>query len=182
MDKSQAILFSGGADGAEMTFGEFAEKKGIEEVNFSFAGHDTKRLRGLRVLNREELENGDVSITYVSKLLNRTFPRTEVFRNILRSIWYQINEGLEIFVIGTIQDDLTVKGGTGWGAEFAKICNKPLYVFDQMQNAWFKWNKTAWEKIDNPVITKKHFTGTGTRKLEENGRKAIEELFERSFK
>ena len=25
----------------------------------------------------------------------------------------------------------TVRGGTGWGAEFAKLCNKPLFVFDQ---------------------------------------------------
>ena len=34
-------------------------------------------------------------------------------------------------MIGEILDDRTVKGGTGWGAEFAKLCNKPLYLFDQ---------------------------------------------------
>ena len=31
--------------------------------------------------------------------------------------------------------DDTVKGGTGWGAEFAKLCNKPLFVFDQDKDA-----------------------------------------------
>ena len=47
-------------------------------------------------------------------------------------IWYQVNHGQEIFVIGAILPTInTVKGGTGWGAEFAKLCNKPLFVFDQ---------------------------------------------------
>ncbi|MDP3286401.1 MAG: hypothetical protein Q8M56_18370, partial [Desulfobacterales bacterium] len=77
-----------------------------------------------------------------------------------------------------------VKGGTGWGAEFAKLCNKPLYVFDQKRNAWFGWNQTEWverRRGDEPVISHIHFTGTGTRVLEENGRKAIRELFGKTF-
>ena len=80
--------------------------------------------------------------------------------------------------------DMTVRGGTGWGAEFAKICNKPLHVFDQAQDAWFKWTGTSWKKLaasDGPVITHVHVTGTGTRLLQDNGRRAIEELFDRSF-
>ena len=32
-----------------------------------------------------------------------------------------------------------MRGGTGWGAEFAKLCNKPLYVFDQEKDGWFEW-------------------------------------------
>jgi hypothetical protein len=32
-----------------------------------------------------------------------------------------------------------------------------------------------------PVVNHTHFTGTGTRFLEENGKKAIASLFERSF-
>jgi hypothetical protein len=38
------------------------------------------------------------------------------------------------------------------------------------------------KKADEPVISHVHFTGTGTRFLEESGKKAIKELFERSFK
>jgi hypothetical protein len=37
------------------------------------------------------------------------------------------------------------------------------------------------EKGNEPVISHIHFTGTGTRFLEENGKKAITELFARSF-
>jgi hypothetical protein len=33
-------------------------------------------------------------------------------RKIIQSIWYQINNGQEVFVISEIIDDKTVKGGT----------------------------------------------------------------------
>lgn len=181
ISKNDAILYSGAAIGAEYEFGAIAEQFGIEEVNFSFEGHEDSRKRGLRVLNHEELKQGDFSLTYASKLMNRKYPETPLFRKLLQSIWYQINNGQEIFVIGKILEDKTVKGGTGWGAEFAKICNKPLYVFDQDENRWFKWNKENWINVNDPVITKSHFTGTGTRLLKDNGKKAILDLFKRSF-
>ncbi|HVF90681.1 MAG TPA: hypothetical protein VNH22_11490 [Blastocatellia bacterium] len=184
MKKEDCILFSGGAPGAEATFGENAEKFGIEEVNFTFEGHKIVRTRGSRVLNHEELRNGDVSLEYVSRLMNRRYTESPVLRKILQSIWYQINSGQEIYVIGEVLDDKTVKGGTGWGAEFAKLCNKPLHVYDQNKDTWFTWNKDDWAERqgnDLPVISHLHFTGTGTRLLEEKGRKAIGDLFRRSF-
>jgi hypothetical protein len=184
MKRESFILFSGGAQGAEEEFGANAERFGIEEVNFTFEGHGIVRQRGLRVLNHEELKNGDVSLAYVSKLMNRRYTESPILRKVLQSIWYQINNGQEIYVVGEILADKTVKGGTGWGAEFAKICNKPLYVFDQKRNAWFRWNQDDWverERGAEPVITHLHFAGAGTRFLEENGRKAIKGLFERTF-
>jgi len=100
---------------------------------------------------------------------------------VLRTIMYQVDAGLEVFVIGAILDNGTVNGGTGWGAEFAKICNKQLFVFDQVKNGWFTWKDNAWAPVAKPAITKTHFTGTGTRFLEDNGRAAIAELFANSF-
>ena len=180
------ILFSGGAQGAEEAFGACAEHFGVEEVNFSFEGRKPVRTRGLRVLNHEELAAGEVSLAYVSKLMNRRYPDTPTFRKILQSIWYQINSGQEIYVIGAIQSDQTVRGGTGWGAEFAKLCNKPLFVFDQDKQGWFTWDgdAAAWKGLkgsDEPVITHVHFTGTGTRALDGGSKKAITALFKRSF-
>ena len=184
--REDVILFSGGAQGAEAEFGACAERFGIEEVNFSFDGHKPVRTRGLRVLNHEELYAGDVSLAYVSKLMSRRYPDTPAFRKILQSIWYQINHGQEIYVVGAIQPDRTVRGGTGWAAEFAKLCNKPLYVFDQDKNSWFTWDgdASAWTPIEGsgePVIRHVHFTGTGTRLLSGPAQKAIEALFARSF-
>jgi hypothetical protein len=181
MKSQECILFSGGAPGTETGFGLAAERFGVEEVNFTFEGHKIERKRGIRVLNHEELGKGDVSLTYVSRLMNRRYPDAALIRKVLQTIWYQVNNGQEVFIVGTIQEDGTVRGGTGWGAEFAKLCNKPLFVFDQERDGWFAWEKDNWTEAGKPVVGHPHFTGSGTRFLEDNGRRAIDELFERSF-
>jgi hypothetical protein len=183
MQTSECILFSGGAPGAEAAFGTCAERHGVEEVNFTFEGHKVQRHRGVRVLNHEELLAGDVSLEYVSRLMQRRYTEGPTIRKVLQTLWYQVNSGQEIYVIGSILDDGTVKGGTGWGAEFAKLCNKPLFVFDQEKNAWFEWTGSTWKQLDRsaPVISHPHFTGTGTRAIHENSVREIDALFRRSM-
>ena len=181
MKPEECVLFSGAASGAEFEFGAAAERRSIDEVNFTFGGHKDARTRGIRVLTHEELQQGDVSLAYVGRLMHRQYRDTPLFKKVLQSIWHQVNNGQEIYVVGKIQSDQTVKGGTGWGAEFANLCNKPLYVFDQERDGWNAWNGEGWEEAVDPVITHPHFTGTGTRFLEDNGRAAIEGLFQRSF-
>jgi hypothetical protein len=179
VNRDECTLFSGAASGAEAEFGAAAERHGIEEVNFTFEGHKDARLRGIRFLTTAELRHGDVSLAYVSRLMNRQYPDKPLFKRVLQSIWHQVNNGQEIYVVGKILPDQTVKGGTGWGAEFAKLCNKPLFVFDQDRDGWFAWRSERFEAIDPPTIQHPHFTGTGTRFLEQNGRAAIAGLFER---
>ena len=181
MKPQDCTLFSGGAKGAEAEFGAQAEKVGVEEVNFTFEGHQTKRKRGVRFLTGGELKQGDVSLSYVSKLMNRSYVRGPLLKKVLQSIWHQINSAEEVFVVGEILDDGTVKGGTGWGAEFAKLCNKPLHVFDQDKKEWFRWTQDRWKKAA-PKIRKKHFSGGGTRFLSDDGKKAIAKLFKDSFR
>ncbi len=181
MKPEECVLFSGAAGGAEAEFGAAAERRGIEEVNFTFEGHNDARTRGIRVLTHSELKQGDVSLAYVSRLMHRQYRDTPLFKKVLQSIWHQVNNGQEIYVVGRILDDGTVKGGTGWGAEFAKLCNKPLTVFDQDEDGWFRWTGDGWAAESAPVITHPHFAGTGTRFLRDNGREAIEALFQRSF-
>lgn len=181
---SKYTLFSGAGAGAEAFFGHIAETYGVQEVNFSFDGHKTSRERGIRTLTPEELARKDVSLSYVSRLLNRKFTNAPFMRKVLQTIMHQVDSGMEVFVVGTIQPDGTVKGGTGWGAEFAKICNKPLHVFSQGDDKWFLWNhdQGAWKTTMTPRIAHPHFTGTGTRFLEENGKQAIRDLFAKTFK
>lgn len=161
LNPKQCVLYSGGAAGTEQFFGALAEGWGIEEVNYSFEGHQIERKRGVRVLTSEELALKDVSLTYVSKLMNREYTRAPIFRKVLQSICWQVSSGNQVIVIGAIQPDNTVKGGTGWGAEFAKICNKPLLVFDQPKNGWFTWDKEVWTPVEKPVIEHAHFAAHG---------------------
>lgn len=181
LDPHSTTLFSGAARGSEMSFGSAAESYGIAEVNFTFDGHDPVRTRGLRMLSPDDLALKDVSLHYVSRLMGRSYPDEPMFRMLLQSICWQIASGREVFVVGEIMQDGTVKGGTGWGAEFAKICNKPLFVFDQVKDEWFRWDN-RWVAAKNVVISRENFTGTGTRSLMETGQRAIAQLFERSFR
>ena len=182
MNPNNYVLYSGGAQGSEAEFGKVAEKFNVQEVNFTFDGQKIFRTRGIRVLTTEELLKGDVSLAYLSKLMNRKYNTGPMFKKVLQSIWHQINNAEEVFVVGTILDDNTVKGGTGWGAEFSKLCNKTLHIYDQDQHAWFKWTKDNWKYEYQPKIKNKSFAGTGTRFLNSQGKKAIKELFGRTFK
>src|SRR5688572_32214041 len=99
MNKSDFILFSGAAPGAEAEFGAAAERHGIEEVNFTFDGHSDARTRGIRVLTNAELKRGDVSLGYVSRLMHREYRDRPLFRKVLQTIWHQVNNGQEIYVV-----------------------------------------------------------------------------------
>lgn len=183
-DQTRPTLFSGGAAGSEAAFGAAAEAHGLDEVTFSFEGHAPTRLRGLRLLSADDLALRDVSVQYVTKLMGRSYPGHAdegSFRALIQSICWQVISGQEVFVVGEILPDLTVRGGTGWGAEFAKLCDKPLFVFDQRREAWFRWESDRWSAARHPVIGKFRFTGTGTRDLAPVGAQAISDLLQRSF-
>jgi hypothetical protein len=185
METSRMTLFSGGAQGSEEAFGAAAEAHGLEEVNFTFAGHAPARLRGLKQLSPEDLALRDVSVQYVTRLMGRDYSShatDDNFRSLLQSICWQVASGQEVFVVGEILPDMTVRGGTGWGAEFAKLCNKPLFVFDQQRLGWFRWEPSHWSPVKAPNISKTRFAGTGTRSLTKDGAQAIVDLFSRSFR
>jgi len=179
-DCSQITLYSGGHKGAETEFGKNAQAWGIQEVNFSFEGHTVERTRNLHILTPEELKKGDISMEIVSKRMGRTYAKTDKIRKVIQSIFHMVNNGFHIFAIGWIQPDDTVKGGTGWGVELARLFNRPVSVYDQDRKGWFSWQDKQWV-ADMPIISDKTFAGTGTRNLSEEGRQAILDLFVRSF-
>lgn len=177
---ADCTLYSGGANGSEAAFGNVCERWGVQEVNFTFDGHSQVRARGRYILSPRELAAGDVSLVYVSRRLNRTYSEGTLIRKVLQTLWHMVSRSQQVFVIGQIQDDGTVVGGTGWSVELARMWNKALWVFDQDQDLWFRWDGEEWVR-GKPVIETIHFTGTGTRYLKDNGKAAIEGLFERSF-
>ncbi|WP_319576626.1 hypothetical protein [uncultured Desulfobacter sp.] len=181
IDPSQFTLYSGGHRGAEAEFGKLAEKYGVKEVNFSFEGNILDRDTGVRLLNQEELEKGNISMDIVSTRLGRSFSKGNRIRKVIQSIFHMVNNGYQIFTVGWILPDKTVKGGTGWGVELGKLFNRPIFVYEQDRKAWFSWVDNDW-KMATPVIHHKSFAGTGTRNLTDDAASAMQDLFERSFK
>jgi hypothetical protein len=178
---SAYTLLSGGTAGAEMEFGLLAEEFHLHELNFTYAGRTMDRTRGAVVLDEAELGRGHVSRAYYQAQMHRQYPNTPQFQRMLDTIWHQVNTAGEVFVVGTILPDKTVKGGTGWAAELARHWQKPLFVYDQERRGWVTWKNGDWVTVDQPKITKTRFCGTGTRFLSDDGKRAIRELFVRSF-
>jgi hypothetical protein len=179
-DRSHITLYSGGHKGTESEFGRLAEEWGIQEVNFSFEGHAVERSRGLRELSPEELDKGNVSMEIVSARMGRKFAQANKIRKVIQTIFHMVNNGYHVIAVGWIQPDDTVKGGTGWGVELAKLFNRPVHVYDQEHKGWFTWKDNAWV-AGAPEIEKNTFVGTGTRNLTEDGKKAIRNFFEGAF-
>ena len=177
---SECNFFSGGLKGSEKTFGENAEKFGVAETTLTFLGHELSREKNVVVLTEKDLTLGDVSMEIVSKRMGRRYAQADKIRKVFQVIFQMVNKGFQVFAIGWIQEDKTVKGGTGWGVELAKFFNRPVSVFDQTTDKWYSWIENDW-KEDVPVISYDTFCGTGTRDLSDAGKKAIEDLFSRSF-
>ena len=92
-----------------------------------------------------------------------------------------VNKGHQVFVVGTILEDNSVKGGTGWAVELAKLFNRPLHVYDQNRQGWFNWKNDSWQAEERPKISFDTYVGSGTRYLSDEGRAAIEQLYADSF-
>src|SRR5690606_15554262 len=117
-----------------------------------------------------ELAQGAVSQVYMEAHMHRRYPATPLFQKTLQSIWHQVNTSQEVFAVGLILPDDTVKGGTGWAAELARVWHKPVHVYDQERRGWFLWQDKEWVPVQDPVISARRFTGTGTRYLSDHGR------------
>ena len=116
----------------------------------------------------------------VSARMGRHFSKVDTIRKVIQSIFHMVNNGYQVFVVGWILPDNTVKGGTGWAVELAKLFNRPVFVYEQDRKQWFSWVNNSWVEV-TPIISHKTFAGTGTRNISDDAKEAIAALFKRSF-
>lgn len=173
-------LIHGGHKGTEAAFGEVAAKHGVAETTLSFEGHKMERAVNVEVLDDDALAKGRVSMDFVFQAMGRRFVRGHGVRRVIHSMFHMISRSDELFTVGWILDNGAVKGGTGWGVELAKLFNRPVHVFDQDKNSWFSWDGHAWQQDEVKLPARGTIGATGTRHLSDEGRAAIESLFERS--
>ncbi len=183
VNKENLTIFTSGLKGAEAAFGEEAEKWGCKETVYTFEGHQIARTNAQEIvtMSEEDLQRGNISMEIVSQMMGRTYYESNTIRKVLQTIFHVVNSGHQVFVVGTIQDDKTVKGGTGWAVELAKLFNRPLHVFGQVKKEWFTWENGDWQP-SAPKIEFDTIACSGTRNLNDVGRQAITDLFDAAFK
>lgn len=180
LEPKAITVYTGGHRGTEEYFGACAEKWGITEVTFNFEGHNISRDRGLVMLSDEELRRGGVGPDIIKKRMERDFAQTPFMQKIFQVMFHIVNNGYQVFSAGWLLRNGTVKGGTGWGVELAKLFNRPLHLFEQDRKEWVSWVNNEWV-TDEPLISHKTLAVTGTRYLSDEGKMAIDELLKRSF-
>ena len=78
-----------------------------------------------------------------------------------------------------------MRGGTGWGAEFAKLCNKPLFVFDQDRESLVPLDGLVVGDADRRERSRSSRIRTspapGRGRFGTTASEELERLFERSF-
>jgi hypothetical protein len=195
IDLKNLTCHSGGAIGSDSFFEEMNEIYGVKTKAYSYKtkSHTTKNKVEI---SDDDYNEGVIEITKANKILNRY--SINRYMNLLARNWAQVKYSDEIFAVGTIvksgernqkgyynrskQD--VVDGGTGYACMCAVNNNRPLYVFDQEKDKWFRWSYISLNFIelkDEPKIRFENFAGIGTRELKPNGIKAIEDLYKRTF-
>lgn len=174
------VCNTGGAIGSDLVFEQECLRKGIKVIAWSFEGHNTNS-KNRKILTREELEEGFEHIKIANKSLKRNFYNLKPYvKNLLSRNWFQVKNSDAIYAIGNIikPNWHQVDGGTGWACQEGIDNKKDVYVFEQNENWWFKYNykNEIFEKHNDIPLLSKRFAGIGTREINENGIKAIKDL------
>lgn len=186
--------YSGGADGADLFFEKDGVKYGIKTVAYSFYGHNTSS-KNRFVLTNIQLEEGWKYILVANKTLKRNITTISTYvKKLLSRNWYQVKNSDCIYAVGVFKSENQVDGGTGWAVQLAIDNDKPVYFFDQNKNKWFKYERgfgdlnhdrfaepNGFREISYIPPLTENFAGIGTRNLNENGKKAIQELYRVNF-
>ena len=90
----------------------------------------------------------------------------------------QADKADAIFAIGTVASNGYVDGGTGYATTRGILRGIPVYLFDQSDSTWKVWDKEQSKFVPTiqPSLTK-NAAVVGTRKLQDNGKEAINSIF-----
>jgi ribA/ribD-fused uncharacterized protein len=178
---SEVTVHSGMASGSDTAWAEAADRIGIKTIGHSFKNHgkgsNRPTLETRNELTEEQLKAADPFIEKAAKGLGR--PIKSDNRNLFRRNYYQIKDSEAVVAISTILPGGTkVDGGTGWAVQMGIDKGIPVYVFDQKVKLWAVWDGSKFKKLSGLPPKFKSFAGVGSRELNDDGRKAIEEYME----
>ena len=174
------INHSGGALGSDTMWGKIGEEYGVYSKHYYAEGQKTPN--GNTALGKQLLSESDVHLKEANKKLGRLFPTSKDYvNNLLRRNWFQVKNADAVFAIGTIADNGTVNGGTGWAVQMAIDNNKDVYVFDQSRLKWYRNRDHKWSEVTTPKLTP-NFAGIGTREITQEGIQAIRNVYALTFR
>jgi len=192
---------SGGAEGSDSEWDKIDKEFGMVNNKHYYTGEKGPKnapLGNVDISNQPIAIEGATKVAEAAKEMwgykYNTMKDPKLIRN-----WAQVYNSDAVFAIGTLgkigdvwkHDEkakeprrllkYAVQGGTGYAVEMAIQSGKPVYLFDQVRNQWYKNINNTWSKSEIPVLTK-NFAGVGTREINEMGIKAIRDVYKNTFK
>lgn len=191
------INHSGGAQGSDSVWGEIGEKYGVISKHY-YTGETSQynAPAGNTEISNKDYEEGRYKVAQAAKANYGYQYSTMKDPRLIRN-WAQVKYADAIFAIGNLVNKgqklfpnqkndtrlashVAVTGGTGYAVEMAIQARKPVYIFDQKRLQWYKNIDGKWSKSDTPTLTN-NFAGIGTRKINEQGKQAIEDVYKNTF-
>ena len=175
--QAEKVIHSGGAGGADTEFQKAALKAGYKVKAHSFKGHakDNKQ----RVEHTQaELAEADEKLQEANKTLKRKLDtkKQNFSTNLLRRNWFQVKDADQVIAVSKLDKSGQVEGGTAWAVEMAKNEGIKVSIFDMNTNSWYSWDGSSYVESEPPTLSDE-FAGIGARKLTDEGRAAIQNLF-----
>jgi|LakMenEpi03Aug12_release.lakeMendotaPanAssembly.Ray.scaffolds.fasta_scaffold89380_6 hypothetical protein len=169
---------SGGAKGSDSEWDRIGREFGITEHRHYWHSGSAKPPLANIEITEAQLEEGWERVKYANKVLKR---KPHAYKSLLSRNWFQVKNSEAVFAIGFLDFDprgvaTGTDGGTGWAVQMAIDSGKSVFVFDQSKDHWYKWNRFMFIPCETPTLTK-NFAGIGTRKIGENGKRAIREVY-----
>ena len=178
---------TGGAQGSDLEWELAGRKYGVDSIAYSFVGHNQFG-RCQRILSEAELAEGSEKAKAASIPLNRPWKRIEENYYALRLIsrnWFQVKNATAIYAIGRFANKLKtiVDGGTGWAVQMAILEGKTVYFFNQDDCMWYTYSSIVGKFTitgGTPTLVE-DFAGIGTREITPRGKKAISDVYDKTF-
>lgn len=166
----EAEFYSGAAEGSDKAWETAATEAGIKVKNYTTKDWDKLSKEWKEILDKEYKE-------IVAILDRRVLDINSYSGKLVRRDMMQADKADAIFAIGTLASNGYVDGGTGYATTRGIQRGIPVYLFDQSDNTWKVWSKEQNKFVltNEPSLTK-NAAVIGTRKLQDNGRKAIKSL------
>lgn len=179
---------SGGAEGADLQWDQIGQSMGFTHHHHYWMTNKTPH--GNEEISKADAEEGQKKVTIAARQMGRIAPNQQVRQELLIRNWVQVKNADAVFAVTTMLkpgDEMNYgkraaipqgKGGTGYAIQMAINEGKPVYVFDQEKDEWFKYTNGKWEKSGVPTLTP-NFAGIGTREINAKGKAAIKAVYDK---
>ena len=181
------VNYTGFAQGSDTEWIEQSKLLGIDSVD------TTKEYNNLNDKDKEDIEQKYLYV--VDRLKRKVLDKDTATDKLVRRDFLQARNADSIIAIGNIlkpnefdskgyenkTDKEQISGGTAYAIEFAKLLHKPIFVFNQRDNKWYFWDyvNRKYSETDTPILTV-NFAGIGTREITESGKKAIQDVLNKT--